>query len=102
MRSHSHNLWNDGFVCPFNTEDFSQFLEVVCCCFTDRENRITQPAHAESRELLIEELNTQLACQERNVLDDGQSNSPLLVFCKLDNSRKEGLRKEVDANYFVC
>lgn len=70
MRSHCHDLGNDGFVRPFNTEHFCELLKVMRSCFTNGENSVAQPAHAESGELLIEELNAQLARQKRNVLND--------------------------------
>jgi len=86
MSAHSHDLWNDSFVGPLNTKYFGQLLQVVCCSFTDRENCVAQPAHTECGQLLIEELHAELASKERNVFDDGQSNSPLLVLGKLDDS----------------
>lgn len=98
MCPHGHDLWNDGFVGPFDTEYFSQFLQVLRRSFTDGEDCIAQPAHAESGELLIEEFHAQLACQERDVFNDGQANSPLFVFSELNNCGKEGLREKLDAN----
>ena len=88
MSTHCHDLGDDGFVGPLNTKDFSQLLKVMCRSFTDRENCITQPAHAKCCQLLIKELHTKLASKERDIFDDGQSNSPLLVFCKLDDRGK--------------
>lgn len=58
MRSHRHYLWNNGFVGPLNAENFCKFLKVVCRRFTDGENSVAQPPHAESRELFVEELDT--------------------------------------------
>lgn len=84
MCSHCHDFGNDGLICPLNAENLGQLLEVMCCCFTDGEDRVTQPAHAQSGKLFVKEFDTELASQERNVFDDGQSNSPLLVFGELN------------------
>jgi hypothetical protein len=65
---------------------------------TDREDGVTEPAHTEIAELLIEELNTKLAGEKGNVFNDSEAHAPLLVLGQLDNSRKEGLRKKVDAD----
>lgn len=65
---------------------------------TDRENGVAEPAHAQTAELLVEELDAELAGKQRNVLDDGQPDAPLLVLGELDNGREQRLGKEVDAN----
>jgi hypothetical protein len=57
--------------------------------FTDRENGISQPAHAQIAELLIEELNAQLTGEERDVLDNRKSYSPLLILGELYNCGKK-------------
>ena len=85
MCSHRHNLGNDGFVCPLDSKDFCKLFEIMCSSLTNREDSISQPPHAESCQLLIKKLDTKLASQKRNVFDDGQSNAPLLIFCKLNN-----------------
>lgn len=88
MGSHSHDLWNDGLIRPLDTKDFRKLLEVMGCSFTDRENGVTQPGHTECCQFLVKELDTELTCQKRDVLDNRQSNSPLLVLGKLDNCRE--------------
>ena len=65
---------------------------------TDREDGVTEPAHAEIAELLIEELNAKLAGEKGNVFNDSEAHAPLLVLGQLDNSRKEGLGKKIDAD----
>ena len=47
------------------------------------------PAHAEGVELLVEELDAQLAGEERHVLDDGQADAPFVVFGQLDDGRQQ-------------
>lgn len=100
MCSHRHNLGDDGFVRPLHTEDLCKLLEVVGCRLADREYGVTQPAHAQSSKLFVEEPNTQLACQERDVFDDGQANTPLLVLRKLDYSGEKGLGEELNSNHY--
>jgi len=60
--------------------------------FSDRKNGIAQPTHAEGGEFLVEEVDTKLTCKERNVFDDGQTNTPLFVFGQLNNGWQKGLR----------
>ena len=83
---------------PVNTKDLCQFLEVLSCCLPDGEDSVSKPAHAEVSKLLIEESHAQLLSQERDVLDDGQSHTPLLVFGKSHDRREKGLGEELDAN----
>jgi hypothetical protein len=40
---------------------------------------INEPGHAETVQLLIEELHTQLTGQQRHVLDNCQANAPLRI-----------------------
>lgn len=98
MVTHSHHLWNDRLACPLDSEDLRQLLQVVSRSLTDREDGVTKPSHAQSAELLVEELNSQLACQQRDVLDDGQANAPLLVFGELNDRGEERLREKVDTD----
>jgi hypothetical protein len=59
--------------------------------FTNGEDGVSQPAHAEVAKLLIEELDTKLASQKGNVLDNGKSYSPLLILSELYDCRKKRL-----------
>lgn len=89
MCSHGHYLGNDSLICPLNAKYLSQFLQVMCGCLSNREDSVTQPAHAECGQFFVKELYSQLAGKERNILDDSEANSPLFVFSKLNNSRKK-------------
>ena len=62
---------------------------------------IDEPCHTESVELLVKELDPQLAGQERHVFDDGQSDAPFVVFSQLHDGRKERLRQFPDPDHFV-
>ena len=101
MCSHGHNLGNDSLVCPFDAKHLGELLQVVRSGFSDREDGVTQPGHAQRGELFIEEFDTQLASKEWDILNDGQSDAPLLILSELYNSWEEGLREEVDANDLV-
>ena len=89
MPSHHHDLRDDSFSRPLDTKHFSEFLKILCGSFSYREHCITQPAHAQSTQFFVKEFDTELTRKQRNVFDDSQSNSPLLVFSKLDYCRKE-------------
>ena len=63
---------------------------------------IYQPCHAKTVELLIEELDTKLTCQQGHVLDDGQPDPPLGVLCQLHDGGEERLAQLFDANDLVA
>lgn len=63
MASHSHDLGNDLLTSPLDAKHLSQLLQVVCGSLTDREDSISQPAHAQVAEFLIKELDPKLACK---------------------------------------
>lgn len=69
--AHHHHLRHDCVIRPLHAEDFGQLLQVLSRGFADGEDGVAEPAHAQAAELLVEELNAQLACEERNVFDDG-------------------------------
>lgn len=98
MLAHCHDLGDDRFVGPFNTEDFSELLQVLCRGFTDRKHSVTQPAHAQAAELLIKELDAELRGEEGDIFDNGEANTPLLVFSELNDSGEKGLREKLNAN----
>lgn len=88
MGAHSHHFRNDGLAGPLDAEDLGQLLEVAGRGISDREDRVTQPPHAQRTQFLIEELHPELAGKKRDVLNYGQSHSPLLVFGELDDGRE--------------
>lgn len=89
--AHSHHLGNDCFAGPLDAKDLGKFLQVTGRSLTNGEDSVAKPTHAKATQLVIKELNTELACQQRDIFDDGQANSPLLVFGKLDDRRKKRL-----------
>lgn len=46
MLAHSHHFWNYGFAGPIDAKDFSELLEVLRGCFSDGEDRVSEPTHA--------------------------------------------------------
>lgn len=86
MIAHSHHLGNDSLVCPVHAEDLRKLPQVDSSSFTNREHGIAQPAHAKVAQLLVKEVDAELACQQGNIFDDGKSHSPLLVLGQLHNS----------------
>lgn len=98
MLAHGHDLRDDSFAGPLYAKYFSELFEVLSGCLSYREDSVTKPAHAEIAKLLIEEFHTKLARKKRNVVDNGQSHAPLLVFGQLNNGREERLRKKIDAD----
>lgn len=98
MLAHRHNLGNDCLVGPFNTEDFSELLQVLGRRFTDGENSVAQPAHAQAAKLLVEELYAELRGEEGDVFDDSEANAPLLVFGELNDGGEKGLREKLDSD----
>lgn len=98
MLTHGHHLGDNRLLGPLNAKYLCELLQVLGSSFSDRENGIAQPSHAEITQLLIEELDAQLAGQKGNVFDDSETHAPLLVLGKLDNSRKKRLGEKIDAN----
>lgn len=71
MFAHHDDLWDNGVARPPNSEDFSQLLQVFGSCFPYRENSVTQPAHAKRAQLIVEEILSELACEQWDVLNNG-------------------------------
>lgn len=98
MLAHGHDFGNYGSLSPIDAEDLCELPQVRGGSLTDGKDCIAEPAHAKIAQLLIKELDAQLAGKQRNIFDDGQSDTPLLVFSQLYNSRQQRLGQEVNAN----
>lgn len=92
---------NDSPSGPLDAEDLGQLLEVDGCALTNAENVVSEPTHAKVAELVVEELDAELRREERNVLNDGLSHAPLLVFGKVNDGRQKRLREQVNADNVV-
>lgn len=101
MATHGHNLGYNGLAGPLDSKDLSKLLEIVGCRLADRENGVAQPSHAKLTEFLVEELHAKLAGEKRDVVNNSQPNTPLLVLCQLNDGGKETLREKVDANNLI-
>lgn len=88
-RLHSRN---DCFFSPISAKDLCQFLKIGRCSFPDREYLVPQPFHAEVHELFFEKLRAELLGQERDILNDCKTDTPLLIFGQFNNGRQECLR----------
>jgi len=98
---HGGHFRHDRLACPLDAEDLCKLLEVLRAGFADAKHGVAEPRHTERAELLVKEFDAQLACEKRDVLDDGQTHTPLLVFRKLHDGWEERLREQVDTNDVV-
>lgn len=79
--SHGHNLRDYGTLSPVNPKYLRKLSQILRGGLSDREDCVTKPAHTEIAELLVEELDSQLAGEKRDIFNDSKTNTPLLVFC---------------------
>lgn len=79
MFSHGSDFGDDRVARPFHTKDFGQLFEVLRRGFPYRENCVAKPAHAKGTQFVVKELYAQLTCEQWYILNDGQSDTPLLV-----------------------
>ena len=80
MLPHGHNLRDDGALGPFDSEDFCKLPQILSGSLSNREDSVTEPAHAQIAELFVEKFDTELTSEKRDVLDDSKADSPLFVF----------------------
>lgn len=78
--SHGHNLRDYRTLSPVNPKYLRELSQVLRGSLSDREDGVTKPAHTKIAELLVEELNPQLAGEKRDIFDDSKTDTPLLVF----------------------
>jgi hypothetical protein len=98
MLAHCHDLGDDCLVSPLHTENLRELLQVLSRSLANRENGVTEPAHAQAAELLVEKLDAELRGKKGNVFDNSETDTPLLVLGELNNGGEEGLGKELNAN----
>lgn len=102
MFAHGHDFGDNGLLGPLDTKHVRQLLEVYRCRLTDAENRVAEPCHAQGSQLVVKELHAELSRNQGDILDDGLSDSPLLILGQLHDGRQDGLRQAVDTdNYGV-
>jgi len=71
MLTHRHNLRYDGLISPLDTKDLGKFLQVLGRGFSNGEDSVAEPAHAQAAELLVKELDTKLRSEKGYVFNDG-------------------------------
>eukprot|EP00128_Syssomonas_multiformis_P009478 Colp12_sorted_trinity150504_noHs@19184 len=101
VSAHLQDLGNDGTLSPLSTEGLGETLQIKCGSLTNGVDAITQPCHTQVAELLIEKFDTQLAGQERSVLNDGKTNTPLAIFGQLNDGRQKRLGQKINTNNLV-
>ena len=60
MLAHGHDFRNDSLISPLNTKYFGQLLKILSRGLADREDGITEPAHAKTAQFFVKELNAKL------------------------------------------
>lgn len=100
MLTHANNLGNDGNLCPFDTKDFGQLLEVCSSGFAYAKHSVSQPGHTQVPELVVEKWFAQLRCEKRNILDDRLPDAPRFVLCQFDDGRQKAFGQELNVNHW--
>lgn len=90
MLAHLDDLGQNGSLGPIDTENVGQLFQVDRGRLSDAKDGVSQPGHAEAPELFVEKLHAELRCEEGNVLDDGLTNTPLLVLGELHDGGQQG------------
>ena len=98
---HVEHLGYDGVLGPLVAELLDELLEVVGCGLANREHVVEQPVGVQVVELLVEELDAELAGEQRHVLDDGEAHAPLGVLGELHYRRQQRLRQRLHADHLV-
>lgn len=91
MLGHSRHLRNNVAGGPLHTKHLRKLLQILRAGLTDAEDGVAEPRHAQRVELLVEELDAKLAGQQRDVLDDGEPDTPVLVLGQLHDGREKRL-----------
>lgn len=61
--AHRQHSRDNSRLCPLDTEDIRQFLEVDRRRLANGEHRVAQPVHAQCAKLVIEKVDAELSCQ---------------------------------------
>lgn len=99
--AHLHDLGDDRILRPVDAKHLGELAQVDRRSLADGKDGVAEPPHAEVGKLLVEEGDAELLGEERDVLDDGLPNAPLLVFGELDDGGQKSLREELDADDVV-
>lgn len=99
--AHLHDLGDDGLLGPLDAKHLGQLAQVDGRRLADRKDGVAEPAHAEVGELVVKEGDAELLGEQRDVLDDGLPDAPLLVLGELDDGGQERLGQEFDPDHVV-
>jgi len=83
---------------PFSAKHGAELGEVGSCCLPNGEHLISKPFHAEIAQFILKEFRAELSCQNGDMLNDRQTNSPLVVLRQIFDGGKQRLRQYVDAD----
>lgn len=81
------DLGHDNLLRPLDPKRLCQLPQVDRRGFSDREDGVGEPCHAEVAQLVVEELHAELLGEEGDVFDDCLTDSPLLVLGELNDGR---------------
>jgi len=96
--AHLDDLRQDGPLGPIDAKDVGQLFQIDRGRFSNAKHGIAQPGHAQAPELFVEKLHAELRSEQGNVLDDGLTDTPLLVLGELHDGGQEGGREFLDAD----
>jgi hypothetical protein len=76
-------------------------FQVVDGCFSNRVDAVVQPCDADRAQLVVEEVLSQLASEDRELLYDWQLNSPVFILAELGERRDNWLGQVLYAEHLV-
>ena len=88
----------DRSLGPIDTKDIGQLFQVDGSRLSYAKDGVSQPGHAETSKFLVKELHSKLRSEQGDVLDDGLTNSPLLVLGELHDGGQKSGRKLLNSN----
>ena len=84
---------------PLWPENLGKLLEVLNSRLSDCENRVLQPGNTDRVELFVEECLTELACKNRELLDNTEFDAPVFVLGKVSQTWNNRLLQVFDTNH---
>mmetsp|Transcript_28510 Transcript_28510/g.71200 ORF Transcript_28510/g.71200 Transcript_28510/m.71200 type:complete len:274 (+) Transcript_28510:792-1613(+) len=83
---------------PRLTQHLSEFLEALRCCVAYREDRVLERLSVHLTHLLLEDVHTQVLCEDGYVVQHSLPHTPLLVSRQLYHSRQQRLVEILDSH----
>lgn len=85
---------------PIGTENLGEAFQIGGGSLANGVGGITEPSEAKVAEFFVKEFNAEFTSDAGNVLDDGETYTPLFIFSEFDDGGHEVLREVLDANNF--